>query len=328
MDDLSFTAVYGVFDQEMLPLKVIDATEIVTAIFFMENKITIPAKTDFNQYFEDPAPGKRKYLQIKAGNRKHNIIEDDYDKNIEIDLNQQHKNIKIVYYAYINRKSNWKAIVSGQLLQLKSYGLLDEADLYVHITDAANIFEDVIKVVHEICKDAVISLSNQNLFEFPAISLIYDLALKAPENIFIYLHTKGMSYNTQTRVIEDIALLTGTFENWRKKMEAFKDRMINKLGLFPAIEDLKVKSDYNAKGGWIRHNFWYARGSYIINNCLKPQITYDRWYFEVWLAGPWIEEINLYTDCHSLYDKTNENYFTVTEATDGLLELTERLNNN
>lgn len=332
MGELDFKAFYGVFDTNMAGQEVVEVTNIVAANFLEGGKIKIPAKTSFSRYFGNSVKDKRKFLQLEAGTRKHNIIEDSYKLDIEIDLHDQKKSIKLIYYAYINRSSNWEAIVSGQLLQLKGLGLLDEVDLYVHITDITNTFDDVTRLVKQLCADAFISTSTENNFEYPAIKKVYELAKENPDCTFIYLHSKGMSYNINSRKTEEVALLTRTFEDWRKKLESFADKKINKMGLFPAIGDDKDREEQGVRGGWIWFNFWYAKGTYLVN-CDEPLITEDRYFFEHWL-GLQNGTLVIDNDCHTIYENKNrkylgifpkkrKKYFTPSEASRALLTLTE-----
>jgi len=238
--------------------------------------------------------------------------------------NEIKKSIKLVYYVYIDRQSNWLAIVSGQLSQLKSYGLLDEAELYVHITDMANIFTDVIEVVQRISINAIISRSVENYFEYNSLSLIYDLAKQHPDCFLLYLHTKGMSYHLKSRLVEEIALLTKTFENWRENLELFNDEKINKIGLFPAVEEEETKLKQGIIGGWIWFNFWYARGSYLVS-CGQPELNRDRYYFEEWLGGLQKDHLTLNNDCHNLYNIKGQKYFTAFEASKRLIYLSNSM---
>lgn len=219
--------------------------------------------------------------------------------------------IKIVYYAYINRNSNWRTIVSGQLLQLKAYGLLAEADLYVHITDTTNRFDDVIDTIKSVHKLAVITTSNENHFEYHALTLLYNLAWQYPDCIFIYFHTKGMSYNIPNRSAEEVTLLTRTFDHWQDTIELFDDKRINKIGLFPAKEVNDVKLKQRIYGGWIWFNYWYARGSYLVN-CRLPELTTDRYLYEEWLGGG--SNKYLRHDGYSLFKNAENVYFSANEA--------------
>jgi hypothetical protein len=314
MDKPIFKALYGSFDKDMMPIKVIDVTTFVAEKLLCEETLCIRAAANLNQMFADPHPHQRKFLQIKTRDRMHNIIEDHYEHDIVLDLSKVQKRLKIVYYAYINRNSNWRVIVSGQLLQLKSYGLLDEADLFIHITDTTNAFEDIISFIHSITMDVKISTSNKNHFEYDGIKLVYDVARQNPDAIIIYFHTKGISYNIQSRTTEEYILLKGTFEDWRRKLQFFNDERINKMGLFPAIEDPVSKQISGASGGWIWFNFWYARANYMIKNCIEPGITTNRYYFEGWLAGPHEKQSMLKPDCKNLHLDSGNTYFTAKQA--------------
>lgn len=325
MHKTTFKAIYGTFNLDMLPLRVIDVTVIVSKSFYQHDRLIIPVKTDFNACFGNPAIGEMKFLQIQHTGRKFNILNDEYQLEIEIDLTNYKKQLKLVYFAFINRNSNWQEILSGQLRQLKSYGLLDEVDLYVHITDSTYIFNDVISIINGICRNAMISFSGDNEFEYPAIHLVYDLANQEPDSIIMYLHTKGISYNIQKRKIKEVALVAGTFQNWRKNMEAFKNKKISKIGLFAGDASIEKKEELQTKRGWIWFNFWYARGSYIISNCLKPSINPNRFYYEVWLAGPPGDVAVLDDDCYSIYTQTNMMYFNSFEADYGLKCIAEQI---
>jgi len=237
------------------------------------------------------------------------------------------KKIIIVYYAYVHRWSNWIQIISGQLSQLKSYGLLDAADLYIHITDPSELFNDVIALIETVTKSANISTSGENQFEYPGIKLVYDLSLNHPDSILIYLHTKGISHENNSRLPLEKALLKGTFENWQENVKAFETEGINKIGLFPAKEDPVVQKDFNTKGGWMWYNFWYAKGSYIASACEVPKITSNRWYYEVWVAGPYNEALIPVHDCYSLYHKKPQIYFNVDEVQKSLPNLMEAVTN-
>ena len=330
MDQIDFTALYGTFDQDMEPIQVIDVSKIIIELFLSTGKITIPRKTNFKDLFFLTVSNETNFLQIQVRNRIYNIIDDDYHYNIVIDLADPKKYIKIIYYAYINRNSNWSAIVSGQLQDLKSYGLIDEADLHVHLTDSTGVFADVKDTIWNVCKNATIYISSENNFEYPGIKLVYDLAILDPDCIYIYLHTKGMSYNVQSRIGQEQMLLSGTFQNWRKNMEPFNQKNIHKIGLFPALEDLDSKLHAGSKGGWMWFNFWYARGSYIAT-CEKPEVKSFRWYFEDWLGGVQNSETLTRMDCSNIYKiptRTDKTYFTALEALDGLWELFKNNSSN
>jgi len=326
MDHSTFTAYYGTFNDNMIAYDVTDVTHTVKKKFLTGDHLKIPAKTNFKRCFGGSSLSKRKFLQIKIGTRLHNIAEDKYRNDINIDLYDTAKRIKLIYYVYINRNADWKAIVGGQLTQLKSYGLFDESDLYIHLTDTAGKFDDVIELIKGICELAIISTSAENHFEYPAIRLIYDLAIQYPEATFMYLHSKGMSYQVNSRSIEEVVLLGATFENWRYNLQFLEADHLNKMGLFPALSDNKFPERRVPHGGWIWFNFWYAKGRYLAN-CDEPEINENRHVFEHWLGlqkGPLV----FIDDCHNLYSgkkngffKKKKKYFTSAEGAEGVLHL-------
>ena len=319
-----FKAVYGTFDKQMLPVSIIEVTEKCILYFLSRNTIKIPANTNFNSIFGDPAADQIKFLQINYRGRKYNITEDHYKEDIIIKITKIRKRLKVVYYAYVDRNTNWREIIEGQLAQIKRYGILDEADLYVHITDVTNYFDDVVTIIKNIWQDVKISVSDENQFEYPAIKLIHELSKKDPDSIYIYFHTKGMSYHGNARDLKEITLLTFTFQNWRKNLEAFHNAKIQKIGLFPARENFESKLQAGLRGAWIWYNFWYAKGSYIAK-CEDPELQdKDRWYFEHWLGGTQDESTITNDDCYSLHHR-GISYFTCMENLQGLKTLMGKL---
>jgi len=220
--------------------------------------------------------------------------------------------LRVIYYAYIDRRSNWKQIIAGQLLQMNYYGIFENSILYIHVTDPSNTFEDVRYFIQQICPLAKISYSSINQYEYDALKLVYDLAKLDSEAIYIYFHTKGMSHQLNSRDIDEIALTTSTFQNWRENVRIFEDNHINKVGLFPAIEDYHKNPKSKSVGGWIWFNFWYARGAYLAQ-CPTPAQTSNRYLFEEWLGGDQNDSAVLKSDCYSIYSKSTD-FYNATDA--------------
>jgi len=308
-------ALYGTFNINLEPVNTIDVTDCVKR-FALGDTITIPATINFNKEFGNitDVPGLKKYLQISIEERVYNIAEDDYANDISINFQDKGKRIIIVYYLYVNPHSNWRGIISGQLLQLKSYGLLPEADLYVHVTDLNNIAAKVAALIMELTPSAKLSFNYENLFEYPGIKLIHELATQYPDANFIYFHAKGMSYNIHSRSASEITLFNRTFENWRKNIQLLNQNGIQKIGLFPGVSAKKHGKPIGNRG-WIWYNYWYATGKYL-SNCPDPIITTDRYYYEDWLAMQGSSEPVVTNDCLSLYKIkfVSVNYFTAIEA--------------
>lgn len=291
----SLNACYGIFDTNMHPLAVIDVSNLLET-FKNDNLITLPKQSQLDDLFPNDFQGT-KFLQIQLANgKKINVLNDNYQQDIQIDLSSEEKRITIVYYIFINPRSDWKLVISGQLSDLRSYGLLDEATLYIHITNPDQV-PDVLAFVQQTAgTDAVVTESFINQFEYPGIKLLYDQALQHPHKTYMYFHTKGMSYNIKERKDDEQALLKGTFKNWRKNLEIFQDKAINKIGLFPALHE-------TISGGWIWFNFFIARGSYLAA-CENPQLGL-RHYYEYWLSH--YKNTIAVDDCYSLYTHKRDN---------------------
>jgi hypothetical protein len=296
------TAIYGEFSIDMLPIETINVTEEIDE-FLKGDIIEIPKETNLNALFGKVANKKRSYLQISVNDQVFNIAEDEYVADIKLNLLKKVNNIKIVYYIYTSPNSNWRAIISGQLYQLKSYGILSEADLYIHITDTNNYTEEIKTLITSIIPDAIISTSSINQFEYPAIKLLHDLAIRYPNNHFIYFHSKGMTHNLHSRSLQEIMLFTKTFENWRKNIQLLNKEGKNKMGLF------------SSERGWIWYNFWYAKGSYLAS-CKAPEISDFRYYYEAWLGEAAPDQQIPAIDCINLFTIKNvsKSYFTAVEA--------------
>ncbi len=290
-----FKAYYGLFDTNMHPLAVIDSSDILEK-FKNGPIITLPKQNKPDDLFPNNFHGT-KFLQIQlaSGSRK-NILNDDYQYDIQIDISNEEKNIIMVYYVFINPQSDWQLIISGQLSDLRSYGLLDEAKLYIPITNPDRVPGVLEFVQHTAGTDAVVTQSFVNQFEYPGIKLLYDIAVQQPHKTYMYLHTKGMSYSVKERKDDEQALLKGTFKNWRKNLEAFQDDAINKIGLFPALHE-------QIGGGWMWFNFFIARGSYLAA-CENPKVGL-RHYYEYWLSH--YKDTIAVDDCYSLYTNKRDN---------------------
>jgi hypothetical protein len=235
------------------------------------------------------------------------------------------KNIKIVYYLYLIPEANWKEIASGQLLQLKSYGILEEADLYVHICDCHGLSAEAETLVKGIAPDAILSFSHDNRYEYPGIKLVYDLAKQYPEAMFIYFHAKGMSHHLQARSAKEVTLFTLTFKNWPECIKSLNRNGVQKVGLFPAMlrEGLGNSGDL---GGWIWYNYWYATGKYL-SHCPQPMVHKDKYYYEGWLGLHSADNTYITNDCKSIYNIgfVGKTYFTPAEADHHLNQATKKL---
>jgi hypothetical protein len=145
--------------------------------------------------------------------------------------------------------------------------------------------------------------STQNLYEYPGIRLLYELALHNPEGVYLYFHSKGMVYHNQSsRLPQEMVLFQSVVAQWRKVLGIFKEQLhINKVG-------------YGASyAGFMWGTFFYARGEYLAR-CQPPVVSTDRYVFESWIGhcGPCMS----YIDCYSLQSDNQKQYYTPGEVTD------------
>lgn len=266
--------------------------------FFVRSGILKINNFFFNDLFGDPLYGIRKKLYIEfwcndeklqelVFNEMTNNVHILKNKTIEIPLNNikiynnndidiNIPDIQIVYFLWINPKTNWKHLLTNQLDDLKSNGLLNVIKgLNIHISSqSAENTQSAIEIINNYYP-AVVSISNINEWEYRGIHKVWELVQKEPNNsetIFLYFHSKGMTEMKNNRNKHEKILFEKVIDNWKKNIYLFeKVSTINKIG-------------YGAsESGFIWFNFWWARASYL-KNCVEPVKTNDRFYYERWLA--------------------------------------------
>ena len=175
--------------------------------------------------------------------------------------------MKIVYYIYINLEKDWKSIISGQINDLKTVGLIPFAELYCVICTENKIFFD--ECVTLIQETAICEHSTKNQYEYPGLKKLHDLGNIYPDSIFLYMHSKGMVFHNQKgRNTSEMKLLRNTINNWKYLSFIFNNYPeIDKAGLFP---------DYT---GIFWFNFFWVRGSFL-KSIPPPIIITDRYYYE------------------------------------------------
>jgi hypothetical protein len=187
-------------------------------------------------------------------------------------------NINIVYFIWINPLKNYKAIISGQLRDMKKSGILNESKIYIEIScQYEDINIDIHSFIIELIKDYdyEINFHSDNKYEYFGIKKLYDLAKYEPNKYYLYLHSKGMfNYNNKDkRHIYEKTLTVGTVSQFKNVIQIFNTHEnISKIGLFPS-------NLHNQNFIWL--NFFWCRGTYI-NTCQDPEITEDRYYYERW----------------------------------------------
>lgn len=209
--------------------------------------------------------------------------EEDIDSASQSSIDK--KKVFLVYFSYIHPDSrkNWKAIVGGQMEDLRKTQIMtmeDDVHLFVVLTgenetrvnDARNYLESFFIEYHNVSFD----LKYENHYEYEGISKLYTLALQYPDKIFLYFHSKGMVFHNirQGRFWVEEFLTTRTLRVWRDVLFIFEHVPdIHKIGCYPAKDG----------DGWIWYNFFWVRGSYLVQ-CTPPIITDNRYYYESWLG--------------------------------------------
>lgn len=215
----------------------------------------------------DPCPGKEKSVFI-------NNIEYKVDKEIDLNLIKQ---INIVYFIWINKKKQYDVIINGQLSDLIKSKILDISNLYIEICCEDMKLHNKIKQIIKnklLNYDYNINIYSINNYEYYGIKKIYNLALKEPDLIYLYFHSKGMTDfydNINTRHKYEEYLTFNTINNYNNVLNLFNyNTNITHTGFFP--------SNYE---NFIWLNFFYAKGTYLIT-CQNPIVTTDRYYYEKW----------------------------------------------
>lgn len=278
-----------------------DVTDKFIELFVKGNKVVIPEYCNFNSCFNDPVPGLIKYLKFTIDNKQFVLRENSIAKQMVYDINIYNKKVTIVYYAFLNEGSSWINILSDQLIALNNTGLLEIAEFYAHITGDEMACQYAIKIIKSIIPIAQVFISFVNRFEFPGIHLTWQLAQAKPDNLFLYFHSKGMSYNVTERRFDEKQIFQEVICKWKRVLDVFSfNQDVNKVGL--AVGDL----------GFIWFNFWWARGKYI-SQCIEPEISDNRWIYETWLAKQSNNQFD-YKDCFSLMDNKKSVWCDATGA--------------
>ena len=214
------------------------------------------------------------------------------------------KKVVIVYGVYINPNADWRNLIRLQLEELRRSGVLSVADLHVIVSnpsraEGVSAFFDTVPVLIK-----YVEFHDENKFEYPAISHIWNLANSQTDYKYIaYFHTKGMSYAKQRRNREEKILTHFTFSEWRRVLDVFDTRSdIHKIGLLPA------NGENNRR--WIWFNFWWIRSSFA-RGLAKPEETLNRYYYETWISSS--DEDDTPNHCYSILSASGE-VFSAQEA--------------
>ena len=180
-------------------------------------------------------------------------------------------NVKIVYFANLIPNS-WEPIIIEQLDSLKKLELYNKA---------SNIYMSVISNDRELIKlkelinskYKKIQLKNifkENYYEYPGIKTLYQIAQDDDDEIILYFHSKGITSNQHEN---RKYLFNHTIENYNLYLQEFKrNKELEVAGIFPNVD------------GFCYFNFFWTRSSYIRNYCSRPEISENRYIWEVWIG--------------------------------------------
>jgi FkbM family methyltransferase len=193
----------------------------------------------------------------------------------------------VVYYIYINPERNWKIIVEGQIKDLIVSEILNDSRVYIHICcTQQGLINECKYFISKLFKQIIFSESYINQFEYPGLMLLHNLAKENPDEIMLYIHSKGMVFNNHPsiRSIAEQPTLRATLYNWKQTLSLFDNKFINKVGVWPSEQ------------GFIWLNFFFVRASYIE---LPPGIHTDRFEYEYYISKCSTKNFG-YSDCYSL----------------------------
>ena len=180
-------------------------------------------------------------------------------------------NIKIVYFAYLV-PDKWETIVDEQLSSLHNLELYNIAkNIYFSVIGDDIEFEKLqIFLSKRYPKVEIKNRFTENYYEYPGLKTIYQIAEDDDNTVLLYFHSKGMTSNQhETRK----TLFKYTIENYQTYLDKFSDdQTIDVAGAIPHIN------------GFIFFNFFWVRSSYIRNYCNRPEISDNRYIWEVWVG--------------------------------------------
>ncbi|SFS85856.1 hypothetical protein SAMN02910357_02256 [Succinivibrio dextrinosolvens] len=212
------------------------------------------------------------------------------------------KKIGIVYFAYINPEKNWKKLISGQIKDVKSSGIFEEAALYVVVSNPFSVNEEEIKQLFNSLKisDIEIEFHTENKFEYYGIHKLWELGINSAHRYLTYFHTKGMSYKGKypfglfnDRCIREIVLTHYLFKDYKKTVELLDQEKFFRAGVLCNNEEPSFMFTW--------FNFFWASSEYV-KKLVEPEVTTNRFYYESWnsqLKTPLEPEKN--NKCYSLY---------------------------
>jgi hypothetical protein len=180
-------------------------------------------------------------------------------------------NIKIVYFANLI-PNTWEPIITEQLDSLKKLELYNKAsNIYMSVisNDRELIkLKELINIKYK--KIELKNIFKENYYEYPGIKTLYQIAQDDDDEIILYFHSKGITSNQHEN---RKYLFSHTIENYNLYLQEFKrNKELEVAGIFPNVD------------GFCYFNFFWTRSSYVRNYCSKPEISENRYIWEVWIG--------------------------------------------
>lgn len=156
-----------------------------------------------------------------------------------------------------------------------------------------------VHLVRKIIPTAIISVTTENVYEYPGIRRVWELGQQIPRNeshtaLILYFHSKGMSNGeniTEVRSDFEKELFATVIDPWKPITKIFQNKVdINKVGY--QVSDT----------GFLWYNFWWARASYIHTLVcpivIKEWRAEQRFYYEQWLCM--LDDKKIWPHVHSI----------------------------
>ena len=232
------------------------------------------------------------------------------------------QDIFIIYYVFINPSNDWKNIIIGQLQDIVNSNILYNRGIYntnidvvlschtADLIEMARIMIEEFFAIRCITNYNIIYASDNNFYEYPGIYQLYlrgrsasyesdargasDATGENSDAICLYLHTKGMSYHSNSgRELCEVQLTRNILHSWERTISILKEN-----------KSLNKATIACSQNGWGWFNFYWVKASYL-RKCVEPIKSDDRYYYESWVGR---YGSNTYEDCYNLISPETKHY--------------------
>jgi hypothetical protein len=231
----------------------------------------------YNAFFGDPVYGKLKCIRISAPGRNttHVLENGNFELNLEDSGPPLH--INIVYFINIYVQPKYLYMFQSQMEEIRDTGLVDACDNFsIVVSGPAELHQTITIQGKQLIPKAEVFCSEGNLYEYPGIKKVWDMAHTAPaDGVTLYFHSKGITHvknpsKNSCRTRDERNIFSKVIGNWRNVLPLF--------GMFPSINKIGMACP---EQGCVWFNYWWARNSYL-SKCEDPIITTRRHYYEDW----------------------------------------------